>query len=167
MLGNSGGTFHAVPGVIAMFCGGPLVSYYYIVKDLQLYYLISWGEAKLKKNNYERIKQFYRFRFLLDFRCYLAGMFAVLVVTLIPAIYTLMARDAFKDAMTLNSFSTLRCEWYHIPGVCFTRCAWTACFGCCSSRSEEHTSELQSLMRISYAVFCLKKKNKTLYQIVI
>src|SRR3546814_5706596 len=41
--------------------------------------------------------------------------------------------------------------------------------GCSSSaivvmrlRSEEHTSELQSLMRISYAVFCLKKK--TLYQ---
>src|SRR3546814_4381346 len=30
------------------------------------------------------------------------------------------------------------------------------------SRSEEHTSELQSLMRISYAVFCLKKKKKTM-----
>src|SRR3546814_2635049 len=29
-----------------------------------------------------------------------------------------------------------------------------------TSRSEEHTSELQSLMRISYAVFCLKKKKK-------
>src|SRR3546814_9005898 len=29
------------------------------------------------------------------------------------------------------------------------------------TRSEEHTSELKSLMRISYAVFCLKKKNKT------
>src|SRR3546814_10109589 len=29
-----------------------------------------------------------------------------------------------------------------------------------SLRSEEHTSELQSLMRISYAVFCLKKKNR-------
>src|SRR3546814_5036735 len=29
-----------------------------------------------------------------------------------------------------------------------------------SARSEEHTSELQSLMRISYAVFCLKKKNR-------
>src|SRR3546814_4487544 len=29
------------------------------------------------------------------------------------------------------------------------------------ARSEEHTSELQSLMRISYAVFCLKKKKKT------
>src|SRR3546814_3220958 len=32
----------------------------------------------------------------------------------------------------------------------------TICIG--SDRSEEHTSELQSLMRISYAVFCLKKK---------
>src|SRR3546814_9001589 len=30
-----------------------------------------------------------------------------------------------------------------------------------AQRSEEHTSELQSLMRISYAVFCLKKKNTT------
>src|SRR3546814_2794182 len=30
-------------------------------------------------------------------------------------------------------------------------------------RSEEHTSELQSLMRISYAVFCLKKKNKIIF----
>src|SRR3546814_4947544 len=32
-----------------------------------------------------------------------------------------------------------------------------ACPRCLGSRSEEHTSELQSLMRISYAVFCLKK----------
>src|SRR3546814_5853943 len=31
-------------------------------------------------------------------------------------------------------------------------------------RSEEHTSELQSLMRISYAVFCLNKKNNTTYK---
>src|SRR3546814_7500558 len=33
-----------------------------------------------------------------------------------------------------------------------------------SSRSEEHTSELQSLMRISYAVFCLKKQKKKQHQ---
>src|SRR3546814_6912597 len=33
--------------------------------------------------------------------------------------------------------------------------------GDCDERSEEHTSELQSLMRISYAVFCLKKKKTT------
>src|SRR3546814_9639627 len=32
-----------------------------------------------------------------------------------------------------------------------------------SSRSEEHTSELQSLMRISYAVFCLKKKSREMH----
>src|SRR3546814_9983367 len=32
-----------------------------------------------------------------------------------------------------------------------------------TARSEEHTSELQSLMRISYAVFCLKKKTKQSY----
>src|SRR3546814_10539262 len=37
---------------------------------------------------------------------------------------------------------------------CSTQRRWVA------MRSEEHTSELQSLMRISYAVFCLKKKNK-------
>src|SRR3546814_5209455 len=38
---------------------------------------------------------------------------------------------------------------FHVDGVFISR-----------SRSEEHTSELQSLMRISYAVFCLKKKKK-------
>src|SRR3546814_5438611 len=35
-----------------------------------------------------------------------------------------------------------------------------------TERSEEHTSELQSLMRISYAVFCLKKKHKEYRRIV-
>src|SRR3546814_2092213 len=34
--------------------------------------------------------------------------------------------------------------------------------GCAVARSEEHTSELQSLMRISYAVFCLKKKKNNI-----
>src|SRR3546814_5023317 len=34
-------------------------------------------------------------------------------------------------------------------------------------RSEEHTSELQSLMRISYAVFCLKKKNQNHFTILL
>src|SRR3546814_9304147 len=38
--------------------------------------------------------------------------------------------------------------------------AWNA-FVAAACRSEEHTSELQSLMRISYAVFCLKKKTNT------
>src|SRR3546814_3500160 len=38
--------------------------------------------------------------------------------------------------------------------------AVTPGYYCASTRSEEHTSELQSLMRNSYAVFCLKKKKK-------
>src|SRR3546814_6967558 len=38
--------------------------------------------------------------------------------------------------------------------------------GACRLRSEEHTSELQSLMRISYAVFCLKKKITTYDNII-
>src|SRR3546814_2406240 len=40
-----------------------------------------------------------------------------------------------------------------------------ALYGKLIARSEEHTSELQSLMRISYAVFCLKKKPHTCYQV--
>src|SRR3546814_2561388 len=46
---------------------------------------------------------------------------------------------------------------YSMPNIDLTtagsRCVW--------HRSEEHTSELQSLMRISYAVFCLKKKKQS------
>src|SRR3546814_5471542 len=64
------------------------------------------------------------------------------------------------------------------PSAFFCNVALCFCFVVCSrlgyrplefdlltgwlrNRSEEHTSELQSLMRISYAVFCLKKKNDT------
>src|SRR3546814_1623671 len=46
-------------------------------------------------------------------------------------------------------------ETYQVVGAINARTGLTA-----AERSEEHTSELQSLMRISYAVFCLKKKNK-------
>src|SRR3546814_3166060 len=42
-----------------------------------------------------------------------------------------------------------------VPGSC-----GSAPVPAMTNRSEEHTSELQSLMRISYAVFCLKKQNK-------
>src|SRR3546814_3894464 len=67
--------------------------------------------------------------------------------------------------------------WIWLPGNIPYKCERCRCFGSCSSksnnhscscpylpiwygcnRSEEHTSELQSLMRNSYAVFCLKKK---------
>src|SRR3546814_2196258 len=46
---------------------------------------------------------------------------------------------------------------YQNQGCAFWKATKLDCRGVCISRSEEHTSELQSLMRISYAVFCLKK----------
>src|SRR3546814_1497093 len=61
------------------------------------------------------------------------------------------------------------CTWpdFHTGCVCCGRCHDCSIQadhhrggrGRQTHRSEEHTSELQSLMRISYAVFCLKKKN--------
>src|SRR3546814_7863884 len=42
-----------------------------------------------------------------------------------------------------------------------TASAWTSTPGMVAARSEEHTSELQSIMRISYDVFCLKQKSRT------
>src|SRR3546814_6555219 len=50
-----------------------------------------------------------------------------------------------------------RCSYRHVP-VCIESGANPHATP--GARSEEHTSELQSLMRISYAVFCLKKKKK-------
>src|SRR3546814_3805017 len=49
------------------------------------------------------------------------------------------------------------------PTAFFYRLAWGYLGACAVVRSEEHTSELQSLMRISYAVFCLKKKKTINY----
>src|SRR3546814_16537030 len=48
-----------------------------------------------------------------------------------------------------------------LPSPAFRRRRHRPLSGRSESRSEEHTSELQSLMRNSYAVFCLKKKNNT------
>src|SRR3546814_4553349 len=46
------------------------------------------------------------------------------------------------------------------PLGCQAGCTGGLCLDVATGRSEEHTSELQSLMRISYAVFCLKTKTK-------
>src|SRR3546814_1768808 len=77
-------------------------------------------------------------------------------------------------ATTIKLFSlrTPQMRAFHLSWLAFFVCffAWFAVaplmpvikgeFGLSKERSEEHTSELQSLMRISYAVFCLKNKNK-------
>src|SRR3546814_2133780 len=55
-----------------------------------------------------------------------------------------------------TSFNVRWTERRYVNGAAAGLERWTAVV-----RSEEHTSELQSLMRISYAVFCLKKKTRT------
>src|SRR3546814_1914933 len=59
------------------------------------------------------------------------------------------------DLLRLNGFNEAMTGW----GREDTELAVRAFHAGLLRRSEEHTSELQSLMRISYAVFCLKKKN--------
>src|SRR3546814_9323324 len=53
-----------------------------------------------------------------------------------------------------------RCRRARRPGAARHGSGGGCCRSATASRSEEHTSELQSLMRISYAVFCLQKKKK-------
>src|SRR3546814_6411186 len=66
---------------------------------------------------------------------------------------------AAMDSIRASDLASLREVWTG-GGDCpeAIRAAFEAKFGNPVLRSEEHTSELQSLMRISYAVFCLKKK---------
>src|SRR3546814_5043991 len=97
--------------------------------------------------------------------------------TLFP--YTTLFRSGWRECScsSLEALPHLDCchgSWFTPASVCQT---WrNVCCGLqagrirfpplpseagAPQRSEEHTSELQSLMRISYAVFCLKKKTKT------
>src|SRR3546814_3666221 len=68
-------------------------------------------------------------------------------------------RHEFVDTKAPIHRPTLQRGVYVGRGNLDRHCAQSA-RGIGSRRSEEHTSELQSLMRISYAVFCLKKKKK-------
>src|SRR3546814_1497914 len=66
--------------------------------------------------------------------------------------FPLIGRSSSRSASTWRDSGTLcgRPIFIFSPGIVQT-----------AARSEEHTSELRSLMRISYAVFCLKKKQPT------
>src|SRR3546814_16744795 len=72
--------------------------------------------------------------------------------TLFP--YTTLFRSGYEPRMERNEHGTIARVFVSAVG----RTGLDDLRG----RSEEHTSELQSLMRISYAVFCLKKKKTTL-----
>src|SRR3546814_7318231 len=87
------------------------------------------------------------------------------------AIVTLLTREHGRHAGLVPGGAGKRSRGLYEAGN-FVRATWRARlpehlghFACelaaaNAARSEEHTSELQSLMRISYAVFCLKKKKK-------
>src|SRR3546814_7599189 len=85
--------------------------------------------------------------------------------TLFP--YTTLFRSILAGRMErrygakLARSSTWRADNFHIINCMHEFFAGTGCSNSTHSRSEEHTSELQSLMRNSYAVFCLKKKKIT------
>src|SRR3546814_2023782 len=83
--------------------------------------------------------------------------------TLFP--YTTLFRSQHRGSGRLpgdgiEAAACSRIEVAHSSVICFDH--WRRDHVGGHERSEEHTSELQSLMRISYAVFCLKKKNKKL-----
>src|SRR3546814_5375217 len=80
-----------------------------------------------------------------------AVSFAEVQVPLLPIIFFPLP-TAGEGCVVLASDSELRRSWVRGPSRTTGR------------RSEEHTSELQSLMRISYAVFCLKKKHRTTHE---
>src|SRR3546814_12347372 len=69
---------------------------------------------------------------------------------------TLRVRNGLKEMSSIHWHGIIvPAEMDGVPGISFAGIAPGETF---TYRSEEHTSELQSLMRISYAVFCLKKK---------
>src|SRR3546814_2726409 len=97
------------------------------------------------------------------------SLYYVFKDTATTEIYTYCHTLSLHDALPISTVrSTSSSGRRSSPSSAAPRRWWTsttagasaACAGtCCASRSEEHTSELQSLMRISYAVFCLKKKH--------
>src|SRR3546814_2538257 len=80
--------------------------------------------------------------------------------TLFP--YTTLFRSAFDQPWKRKLEGTVGGHWGFLDGNAQVKFAWGQPLSnhpfWIWQRSEEHTSELQSLMRISYAVFCLKKK---------
>src|SRR3546814_9630099 len=79
----------------------------------------------------------------------------------VPALATEGLKAFEWNPPALDDKGEGRIEGYPIKDFYLTNaiCRASPTMQRCSARSEEHTSELQSLMRISYAVFCLKKKN--------
>ena len=87
------------------------------IQSAQLWFIYAWNQVKLNKQAFAKIRLFHKFRFILDFKFYLAGFFAVLTAMGIIAIYTLTQRSTYADALGPGVLAAVRCEWWHIPGV--------------------------------------------------
>src|SRR3546814_6354894 len=83
---------------------------------------------------------------------------AATAVAITAAIVAPAATTATPATLALGSCDSFRCGGLGLVFVFVSHLEFQSAFAC-RFRSEEHTSELQSLMRSSYAVFCLKKKN--------
>src|SRR3546814_4446678 len=77
--------------------------------------------------------------------------------------FTAMSCGAMRNEQQLRWHRIEPRRWLWQPSAFVSESA-TQVGSSTSARSEEHTSELQSLMRISYAVFCLKKKHIITYK---
>src|SRR3546814_3816940 len=71
---------------------------------------------------------------------------------------TPLLRGGWRDYLAIARFDHTTKHVFIIPGIILAYALRPSLQP--AARSEEHTSELQSLMRISYAVFCLKKKTQ-------
>src|SRR3546814_6234614 len=78
---------------------------------------------------------------------------------LVPVQYRRLMQYPHFDRYDLSALQMKFCTSAPFPAELKAEVLNRFAGGLIESRSEEHTSELQSLMRISYAVFCLKKKN--------
>src|SRR3546814_6109886 len=81
---------------------------------------------------------------------------ALLVIDMQQGLFSSPPHDADGLVSRINSLAA-RMRAKRVPVIFIQHCGPEG--DDLHPRSEEHTSELQSLMRISYAVFCLKKKN--------
>src|SRR3546814_3242761 len=91
-----------------------------------------------------------------------AEMKSLMVVSLVSAfLYAGLARAEDPVSMLSNNPEEGVTKLKFMDGKIATVNGFLGEIEVPGSRSEEHTSELQSLMRISYAVFCWKKKNNT------
>src|SRR3546814_2838872 len=101
--------------------------------------------ARQKLTNFSAPQRHYRAQVQITLNHSLDAVSAKDILVTAAKRSTLILSEPAPDARALA---------YNAEGIVYAVRYWVP------SRSEEHTSELQSLMRISYAVFCLKKKNE-------